>query len=57
MTSGDDIAFGYTVRNTGNLPLDVTVTDPKTPDLACASTALLPGTETRCTGTTSITRD
>lgn len=57
VTSGDDVTFGYTVRNTGNLPLTVTATDPKTPDLACASTALLPGTETRCTGTASITRD
>lgn len=57
VTSGDEVEFGYTVRNTGNLPLDIAVTDPKTPDLACASTALLPGTETRCTGTTSITRD
>lgn len=57
VTSGDEVRFGYTVRNTGNLPLDLTLDDPKTPDLACATTALLPGAETRCTGSTSITRD
>lgn len=57
VTSGDEVEFGYTVRNTGNLPLNLTATDPKTPDLACAKTALLPGTETRCAGTASITRD
>lgn len=55
--SGTGVRFGYTVRNTGNLPLDLTVADPKTPDLACVTTALLPGAETRCTGSTSITRD
>ncbi len=55
--SGTDVEFGYTVNNTGNVPLNLTATDPKTPSLTCASSTLLPEAETRCAGITSITRD
>lgn len=57
VTSGDAVDFAYTVRNTGNLPLDLTISDPRNPALACAQTELLPGGQTLCSGTVSVTRD
>lgn len=57
VTAGDDVHFAYTVRNTGNLPLDLTISDPQNDAMACAQAALLPGDQTLCSGTTTVTRD
>jgi hypothetical protein len=57
VTSGDAVDFAYTVRNTGNLPLDLTISDPRNDALACVKAALLPGDQTLCSGTLSVTRD
>ncbi len=57
VTSGDAVEFSYSVRNTGNLPLDLSISDFRNPALVCAQTELLPGDQTTCSGTVRVTRD
>jgi hypothetical protein len=55
--SGDDVEFSYDIRNTGNLPLHISVSDTRNDALTCPEPSLLPGEHQRCTGTISLTRD
>ncbi|MFB7952301.1 hypothetical protein [Streptomyces sp. NPDC056045] len=54
---GDEVAYTYTVTNTGNATLTgVGVTDDLVPDVDCPlPTTLAPGASTTCTGTYTVT--
>ncbi len=55
---GDEIAYVFTVKNTGNVTLsNVKVTDPLIPSLACTVTTLAPNvSDNSCTGIYTLTQ-
>ncbi|MFE6104205.1 hypothetical protein ACFVQ4_30190 [Streptomyces laurentii] len=54
---GSEVAYAYTVTNTGTLPLDdVKVLDDHATDVTCAATTLAAGASTECTATYTITQ-
>ena len=58
--AGDQITYTFTVRNTGNVPVDdLAIEDPLLADVgadvACLATRLTPGQATFCTATYTIT--
>ncbi|WP_405647893.1 SpaA isopeptide-forming pilin-related protein [Streptomyces uncialis] len=60
-TVGTQVGYGYTVRNTGGLPLTgVTVTDDRVTGITCDATTLQPegesGDSTECRGTYTVTQ-
>jgi uncharacterized repeat protein (TIGR01451 family)/LPXTG-motif cell wall-anchored protein len=56
--AGDQVAYTFTVTNTGTLPLDpVVLTDPMFPDLAGCPDSLAGGEKGTCTATYVVTQD
>ncbi|WP_313405296.1 hypothetical protein [Aeromicrobium sp.] len=55
--NGQEIAYGYTVENTGNVTVDeLVVTDALGNTLACDVTELAPGEKATCTATHQVTQ-
>ncbi len=53
---GQVVPYAFVVRNTGNVTLtDVAVSDPNTSAVSCAATTLVPGAETTCTASHTVT--
>ena len=47
--AGDEIAYTFTVSNTGNVTLDpISVSDPMLTGISCVATSLAPGASTTC---------
>ncbi len=54
--AGDNIPYQFIVTNNGNVTVsNLTVSDPQTTGVRCASTSLAPGASTTCTGTHTVT--
>jgi uncharacterized repeat protein (TIGR01451 family) len=54
---GSEVAYAYTVTNTGTLPLDdVMVLDDHATNVTCQATTLAAGASTECTATYTITQ-
>ncbi len=51
ITVGSDIEWTYLVSNTGNVTLDIVVTDDQLGAISCPSSSLAPGRETICSAT------
>jgi uncharacterized repeat protein (TIGR01451 family) len=51
VTVGDQVTWRFLVTNTGNVPLEWTVTDPDVPDITCPGITLAPGESTECFAT------
>ncbi len=55
---GDAIEYTFLVANTGNVTLtDIVVDDPLVGTVDCPTTTLLPGEQTTCTATYTLTQD
>ena len=56
-TIGTSVPYTFTVTNNGNVTLSsISVTDPKTSGVTCASTTLSPGSSTTCSGSHVVTQ-
>ena len=54
---GDTIEYSFLVANTGNVTLnDIAIADDKVPDVKCPVATLIPGANTICTGTFTLTQ-
>lgn len=57
VNSGATMEYHYDLKNTGNIPLTISIADPKVPGLVCAVSVLMPGVITSCSGTNIAVAD